>query len=77
MSIDSRGATPSGVIPGASAHSQAATGAPMTTDPGLDETRAGMAIRIDEVSKTFGRATPRWWPWTGCPSPSPRVSSSA
>ncbi len=27
----------------------------MTTDPGLDETRAGTAIRIDEVSKTFGR----------------------
>jgi NitT/TauT family transport system ATP-binding protein len=27
----------------------------MTTDPGLDETRTGAAIRIDEVSKTFGR----------------------
>ena len=28
----------------------------MTTDPRLDETKAGAAIRIDEVSKTFGRA---------------------
>lgn len=55
MSIDSRGATPPGVIPGASALSQAATGAPMTTDPRLDETRAGAAIAITEVSKTFGR----------------------
>ena len=27
----------------------------MTTDPGLDETRAGTAIEISEVSKTFGR----------------------
>ena len=27
----------------------------MTTEPALDETRAGTAIRIDEVSKTFGR----------------------
>ena len=55
MSIDSRGATPPGVIPGAPARSQAATGAPMTTEPRLDETRAGAAIQITDVSKTFGR----------------------
>src|ERR1700722_10458458 len=56
MSIDSRGATPPGAIPGASAHYQAVTGAPVTTEPRLDETKAGSAIEISEVSKTFGRA---------------------
>src|SRR6202161_2265735 len=55
MTIDSRGATPPGVVPGASAHSQAATGAPMTTDARPDETRAGAAVEITDVTKTFGR----------------------
>jgi ABC-type dipeptide/oligopeptide/nickel transport system ATPase subunit len=27
----------------------------MATDPRLDETRAGAAVQITEVSKTFGR----------------------